>query len=161
MDLIEGHKDAPVDYSPAFSARVSQLGDSLSTRLNVTVGYQRDMNYAAGQQIVIFLDRDLSVTSTEAEASYSLRVCVSSKGPLWALLLCARKGSQTWEFIDISAILGSPDATGGIAGIRDVMDAAGLTEIPHDSLEHLVPGKETDLDGAPATVRDVFFCEIC
>ena len=161
MDVLERYKYAPVDHSPAFSALVTRLGDAIAARLNTTVGYARDMNYAAGQQIVVYLLPSLSVASGEADAGYALRVCVSARAPLWTLLLCTRAGPHTWEFTDPSRILSTPETAAVLAGVRAVLNETGRTEISPDLLEQPVQGKETDLDGAPATVRDVFFCEIC
>lgn len=41
------------------------------------------------------------------------------------------------------------------------MGEAGLRKVPGEALARPAPGHRTELDGLPATVRDVLFCELC
>jgi hypothetical protein len=89
-----------------------------------------------------------------------LKVAVSARGPLWTLLAWRQDTPRHWSPLPIASIPG-PQAAATIATIERVMSAAELTRVPEDRLDDPVPDQVTDLDAAPATVRDVLFCEIC
>ncbi|MGH2707055.1 MAG: hypothetical protein ACRDJK_02030 [Actinomycetota bacterium] len=120
------------------------------------------MNYNPGQMLVIYLFSDGSVTADERKASLSLKIAVSSRGPLWATL-AFRKGEHDLEWLPCSITEIGKNSRGDkvLQAIDNEMQAAGLSRVPDEILGELVPGRITELDGLPATVRDLLFCEIC
>ncbi|MGQ0778308.1 MAG: hypothetical protein ACT4NY_28520 [Pseudonocardiales bacterium] len=161
MDTMQRFLDAPVDYSLEFTERVNDLADSLSAALGVPVRHDTDMNYNPGQLLIVYLLPGGSVTSDERAASHAVKVAVSSRGPLWAMLV-SRKGDRELEWFP-STVGEIEDGSAGdvFATIERTMQAAGLVRVSDNTLEELVPGRVTELDGAPATVRDLLFCELC
>lgn len=161
MDTLRRFLDAPVDYSPEFTERVNALAESLSAMLGAPVRHETDMNYNPGQLLVVYLLASGAVSSDERAASHAVKVAVSSKGPLWAMLV-SRKGDHELEWFP-SAVSGIEDGQAGdvVAAIERTMQAAGFDRVPDSMLEEPVPGRVTELDGAPATVRDFLFCELC
>jgi hypothetical protein len=158
MEPFARYLDAPVDYSAEFSDRVAELGRALAETLGVPVRHEEDMNYNAGQALVVYLAADGSPTGDEAAGASALRVWLSARGPLWTVLGARRgDGEREWH-IEPDA---GPPAGNVLAGIGTRLAAAGLTRVPADILDQPVPGHETELDGMPATVRDVLFCELC
>jgi hypothetical protein len=160
MDAWEPYLHVPIDYSKEFGERVAELGRALSAELGQPVALDTDMNYRAGQLLVVYLGPDGSVTGEAAEAATMLRIAVSSRGPLWTLLAWRQDEPRHWSPVPLGSIPGE-HAAGTIAAIDRVLSAAGLRRVPEDRLDEPVPGAVTDLDGAPATLRDVLFCEVC
>lgn len=153
--------DHPIDYSESFTERVENLAQSLSTVLNVTVHHGSDMNYNPGQTLTVYLLSDGSVTPEPRAARCSLKIVISSRGPLWALLVL-RKEAQELEWFPSSVNeLRGEHASEVVAAVGRTMEEAGLDRVADEDLEQWVPGRVTQLDGAPATVRDVLFCELC
>ena len=154
---------APIDYSKEFSARVGALGRELSTALGAKVRHDDDMNYNAGQKLEVYLGPDGRATSDRAIASYQLAVVVSSRGPLWTLYGVRRRGSSaqvSWYPCPVADIADLPGAAAVFQAVDDCMRAAELRRVPDDALKQPAPGHLTQLDGLPATVRDVLFYEI-
>jgi hypothetical protein len=48
-----------------------------------------------------------------------------------------------------------------LRNIDQIMAESKRTLVVAAELDELVAGAQTELDGAPATVRDVLFCELC
>ncbi len=151
--------DAPVDYSKSFDERVARLAKALSDELGVEVRHDTDMNYNAGQRISAMLTADGKPTSDIAEAAYRITAVVSSKGPLWVLMPWHKPDGRLWVPGPVPELAGAGDAV--LAAIVKVMDTAGLRRVPEEVLEDPVEDKVTEMDGFPATVRDVLFCEVC
>ena len=162
MESIQPFLDAPVDYSDAFDARVASLAQAISAKLDVSVRHETDMNYNPGQLLVIYLLSDGSVTTDERRSSYSLKIAVSSRGPLWAIFVFRKgEGSLEWVPSSVTDICGSDRGREVLQAIESELKAAGLSRVPDEILEELVPGRVTELDSLPATVRDLLFCELC
>ena len=158
MESLERFLDAPVDYSTEFTDRVRGLADALAAALGAPVRHETDMNYNPGQLLVVYLGPNGTVTGDEVAADFAVKIAVSSRGPLWALL-ASRKGAGPREWFPGSI---SDVQSGSVLGtIEKTMGEAGLARVPDESLERPVPGRVTELDGAPATVRDLLFCELC
>lgn len=153
--------NAPIDYSPAFTERVSNVAQNLSTALGVPVRHNTDMNYNPGQLLAVHLLPDGSATSDERAASHSVSVAVSSRGPLWAMLVFHKGDRELEWFPSTVAEIEGQRADEVLATIERTLHAAGLERVPDTTLEELVPGRVTELDGAPATVRNLLFCEVC
>jgi hypothetical protein len=153
---------APVDYSVEFTARVGALGRELSTALAAKVEHDNDMNYNPGQKLQVWLRPDGRATSDPATASYRLTVVVSSRGPLWSLYGYRGfgPGAQVWYPCPVADIAALPGAAGVFHAVDECMRAAELRRVPDAVLEQPAPGHLTQLDGLPATLRDVLFCEI-
>ena len=161
MDVVEEALRRDVDYSEAFDRRVRQLGDRLSQALGSGVRHDSDMNYNAGEGLVVYLADDGSVIDDEVQAGFRVTVRVSSRGPLWALFAW-RRGPRAWDWLDLGHPLGkNPQVEALRRRIEQVLGGAGLHEVERPLLDEVVPGAVTGLDGAPATVREVLFCEIC
>ena len=116
----------------------------------------------------MFVLADGRPTADDRAAAYALKAAISARGPLWALLP-SEKASPCRRQVnpDPCAASGAGlgdrhrPAGGAIAAIEQTMRAAGLDQIPAGVLDAPAPDHETQLDGAPATVREVLFCEIC
>lgn len=159
MDIIEQYAEAAPDYSREFTERVGRLGETLSAALGVAVRHDDDMNYNAGQRLTVHLDADGVPTSDEAKARYALKAVVSSKGPLWTVLGFVRgTDPRVWSPLPLRE-MGEP-ARSASQKIAEVLGPTG-SRVDEELLDRPVPGRVTELDGAPATVRDVFFCEVC
>jgi hypothetical protein len=156
---LEPFLNAPVDYSPEFTARVRSIADALSAALSVPVRHQTDMNYNPGQLLIIHLTESGNVTPDETSAAYALKIAISSRGPLWALLVTRSTAPRTWHPATPADL--PPAATPILTTIEQILTDAALTRVPDETLAHPVPGRTTDLDGAPATIRDLLFCELC
>jgi hypothetical protein len=145
---------APIERSEQFAERVAAVGQRLSAVLGIPVHHDADMNYRAGQLLTAYIGPDGAPVAADEGAGTMLRVAVSSRGPLWTLMAwrqdTPRRGSPT------AVPAGDP-----VPMIAAVLADAGLQQVPPDRLDDPVPGHETDLDGAPATLRDVLFCEVC
>lgn len=161
MDIQQYFTHRP-DYSREFTERVRALADDISSAVGVPVKHQSDMNYSVGQQIRIYLTDDGLPIPDEPVASLALSVAISSKGPLYTLLAWHKRQEPSgWFPIAPDEVL-SASRTGKVAdAVHRVMRKAGLSRVPEQVLDQLVPGQVTDMDGAPATVRDVLFCEVC
>jgi hypothetical protein len=154
--------DAPVDRSQAFTDRVAQLRTELSGRLSASISHDDDMNYNAGQKLGLLLSGGGSPTTDARSATYALSIWISSKGPLWTFLLHrGEEGSLVWRPCRLNELQESPSLRQLPDTIADFLHDRGLSYVNEEVLEELVEGKETEMDGVPATVRDVLFCEIC
>jgi hypothetical protein len=160
MDDWEPYLHAAIDYSAEFSERVAELGRALSAELGHPVGHDTDMNYRAGQLLVLYLGPDGASTGDQLGAATMLRIAVSSRGPLWTLLAWRQDAPRHWSPVPLASIPGE-HAARTIATIERVLTAVGLHRVPEHRLDDPVPDAVTDLDGAPATLRDVLFCEVC
>jgi hypothetical protein len=159
VDIIEQYSAVAPDYSREFTEKVGRLGEALSAALGVMVRHDDDMNYNAGQRLTVHLGADGEPTSDETKARYVLKAVVSSKGPLWTLLGFARGADpRVWYPLSVREMGESAGRTS--QRIAEVLDSAG-SRVEDELLDRPVPGQVTELDGAPATVRDVFFCEVC
>ena len=163
MKIVNRYLDSPIDYSTEFTERVAGLGVALSARLRVEVRHKNDMNYNPGQQLIVYLTSEGSPVQEERAAHSFLEICISAKGPLWAILvLSAHPTSNFWYPSTLAAISNDNGVAGAtFEAISEVMASAGLNRIGEEVLSELVPGRVTELDGAPATVRDLLFCELC
>jgi hypothetical protein len=151
----------PIDYSPGFTLRVGEIGERLSAELGVPVRQDSDMNYNPGQLLVVHLDAGGGPAAEETGAAWRLTVAVSSRGPLWALLI-ARAGHRPRLWLhtpaaDVEHGAGSDVVT----AVARVMAAAGLERLPDADLDRPAPGQVTQLEGVPATLREALFCEVC
>jgi hypothetical protein len=153
-ELWAAYLDQPIDYSEAFRDRVAALGAAVSTALGVPVGHDTDMNYRAGQLLTVYIGPDGAPVADRAAAGAMLRVAISSRGPLWTVMAFGQDSPRHWS---PTAVPTSPV----LVPIEAALTGAGLGRVPSDRLDDVVPNHETDLDGAPATLRDVLFCEIC
>ncbi|MFI0450853.1 hypothetical protein [Actinomadura sp. 6N118] len=158
MDELNRYLDAAPDYSQSFTDRVSRMGAELSDVLSTDLSHDDDMNYSAGQKLGLLLLPNGSPTTDPRAAVYSLGIWISSKGPLWTRMLhCSQEGVLVWHPCSLT---GLPDPA-LLATINDFMRGKGLTLVDEDTLGQMAEGKETEMDGAPATIRDVLFCETC
>jgi hypothetical protein len=66
-----------------------------------------------------------------------------------------------WLSTPPSEVLAAPRANAVVEAVDAIMAAASVGHVSEEILDQPVPGHVTDMDGAPATVRDVLFCEIC
>jgi hypothetical protein len=146
--------DRPIDFSESFRHRVSQIRDSVAAAIGVPVEHDTDMNYRAGQLLTVYLGPSGVPVADSSVAATMLRVAVSSRGPLWTLMAWHQDSPRHWSPAPVPS--GEPAVM-----IGKVAAAAGLQRVPPERLDELVPGHETDMDGAPATLRDVLFCEVC
>ncbi|KAB2347837.1 hypothetical protein [Actinomadura rudentiformis] len=150
--------DAAPDYSGPFTDRVSQLGAELSDVLSADSSHDADMSYNAGQKLGLLFLPDGSPTTDPRAATYSLGIWISSKGPLWTRILhCGQEGDLAWRPCPLSDF---PN-TSLLDTIENFMRDKGLALVDDDILNQMAEGKETKMDGAPATIRDVLFCETC
>lgn len=156
MDRWSEYFDVPVDYSPEFTGKVAGLGRDLGAELGVRVEHDTGMDYSNGQELTVYMSADGSPTSDEVAAALAYHVCVSSKGPLW-MLSGGRKTHQPREWRDVTG--GQVDADDVRRVIDEHMARARLDRVPDHALEDPVPGHLTEMDGLPATVRDVLFHE--
>src|SRR5688500_3991830 len=74
---FEQYLTKPTDYSAGFTASVARVGEEIATECRLTVRHVKDMNYSAGQALIL--------TSTDTDDS-AIRVYLSSKGPLFAIV---------------------------------------------------------------------------
>jgi hypothetical protein len=157
----EQYLDRPVDHSAEFTRRVADLGEQVSRALGAPVRQDSDMNYNPGQLLVVHLDAAGRPTGSDTDAAWAATVAVSSRGPLWALLAGrAGAGPRVWVSTATAELEDGPGAA-AVGAITAVMTAAGLQRVPDADLDRLVPGRVTEMDGLPATVRDALFCEVC
>lgn len=162
MDVLDQYLDSPADYSKECEERISGLGKELSRLLAVPLSHGSDMNYNAGQRLGTYLLADRSPTQDPQAATYSLGLWISTKGPLWTLLLHRGEPGRTeWFPTPLSEVADTPEGASLLHTIEAYLRSKDYTRIPEEALEEMLPGKETEMDGAPATVRDVFFCETC
>jgi len=139
MEGLERFLDAPVDYSPQFTERVAALGMTLSEALGAPVRHDTDMNYNPGQLLVVHLGPDGTVTGDEVAAAHAVKVAVSSRGPLWAVLAWRKGGGpRVWHPASTSDI-----GAGVLARIEEVMRAAGLSRPPSSSPSPAAPPSST------------------
>jgi hypothetical protein len=159
---VQPYLDRRPDYSREFTERVALLAERVAVAVGVPVTHQTDMNYSVGQQIRIYLTEDGSPVPDEQAATSALSVAVSSKGPLYTLLAWHRRQHPpTWLPTPPTEVLVAPRAKAVVEAVDTIMAAASMGHVPEEMLDQPVPGHVTDMDGAPATVRDVLFCEIC
>ncbi|MFC6933539.1 MULTISPECIES: hypothetical protein [Actinomadura] len=160
--VLGQYLDSPADYSKECEERISGLGEELSRLLAVSLSHGSDMNYNAGQRLGTYLLADRSPTQDPRAATYSLGIWISTKGPLWTLLLHrGEPGKAEWFPAPLSEVAGTPEVDSLLHTIETYLRSKGYTRISEEALDEMLPDKETEMDGAPATVRDVFFCEIC
>jgi hypothetical protein len=160
-DYIRAACQAATDYSPEFSARVSDLARELSRTLETTVTVDADMNYRAGQS----LSFKLTVQPSRAggKESIEVRVYISSKAPLFGVYILDVKGRFTRE-----GEIGHPvpedrlpaSAREVIERCRRVLTQHGYREVPRDLFDEPVPGCLTEMDGLPASVFQALFAEV-
>ena len=154
---IERALAADPDYSPAFTERVVRLAEAMAAETGLHPVHSDNGNYNVGAFLTLHLDAKGNETANAPGARYALTVAVSSKGPLYTLLLADRDGNGFYaapfaEDLPFRTL---------VAQLRAFLREAGLLEVPQERLEEMVPGHLTELDGAPATLRDVLFCELC
>ncbi|TMR01763.1 hypothetical protein ETD83_14110 [Actinomadura soli] len=162
MAEFTSYLDAPVDYSQSFSDRIARLGAELSTELSHSLSHDDDMNYNAGQKLSLYLTADGRPTDDARAANHALSIWISSKGPFWtAIVHRGPEGELTWYPGSVSAVRETPAGNQILETIDRFMASHDLTLVPEEALGQPAEGHETEMDGAPATVRDVLFCEIC
>lgn len=149
----------PVDYSEAFTTKVEGLADRIGEVLGVAPTHETDMNYRAGQLLTVSLDGDAHPLPAE-QGGILMRIWVSSRGPVFTILPAVKEGN----IVDLKVpseiqrlVCGSEAAD----AVRRLLSEVGLTEVAEDLLSQPVPGHLTEMDGAPATVMEVLFCELC
>jgi hypothetical protein len=154
--------DAPVDYSPTFDDRVAVLADRLQDALGADIHVDSDMNYNAGQRIMVYLADDGTPMTDMAAARYRVVVMISSKGPLWARSTCrTHPDAPGWFRTPASSISDLMAGNDTLLAISGTLAAAKLRFVPDEVLDVEIDCKVTMMDELPATVRDVLFCEIC
>src|SRR5260370_26493600 len=127
------------------------------------VRHKNDMNYNPGQQLIVYLASEGSPVQEERAARSFLEICISAKGPLWAILvLSAHPTSNSWYPSTLAAISNDNGVVGAtFEAISEVMASAGLNRIGEEVLSGVVPGRARELDGPPGTVLHVRFCDLC
>jgi hypothetical protein len=163
---------AKPDYSAAFTQRVRTLAKTVEDKLALPVQHDADMNYSAGQQVIVWLDKSCHpVLPNDRDAKYRLVDYVSSKGPFFAFVVMRLSDTAAgWREKGLTeprpywTIIGAKDLLEKIASIQKKISAVlrssdyALVEEPVLSQE--VEGHVTELDGKPATVFEVLFSEI-
>jgi hypothetical protein len=157
----EHYLERPIDYSAGFTRRVAEIGERLSAELGVPVRQDSDMNYNPGQLLVVHLAAGGGPVAEETGAAWRITVVVSSRGPLWALL-AGRAGDRPRVWLATAAADVEHGAGSAVVtAIARVLTAAGLERLPDADLDRPAPGQVTQMDGAPATLREALFCEVC
>ena len=159
--LVSHARGREPDYSPAFTARVSDLAARLSTLLDVSIRHDSRMNYRVCQMLELFVSDDSRLVPKEAEAANRLKIAISALAPAWTVL-ASRRGDRPSEWTPTSAEevwarLGT-DVRSVVVG---TMEDAGLHHVREAELDRWVEGAVTDMDGVPANVREFLFCELC
>ncbi len=158
---LERYLEQPIDYSADFTRRVAELGELVSAALGVPVRQDSDMNYNPGQLLVVNLNAAGEPVAEETGASWKITVAVSSRVPLWALL-ATRAGDRPRRWLTAAAADVEHGAgSAAVTAIARVLTAAGLERVPDEDLDRAAPGQVTQMDGAPATLREALFCEVC
>lgn len=162
---------SPVDYSAEFSEKVKKIRDQISEELGTEVGLDSDMNYRAGQRIVVRFNDELEpIAWQDSLAVIDLSVFISSRASYHTYLL-RRLEKPSFDF----AKLGLPQpkdvwntVTAGeetwpkaaMTVIDSVMKKNSYVRLERSELSQVVDGKFTDLDGKPASMFEVLFSEI-
>src|SRR5688572_8347271 len=82
----------PVDYSETFTRRVQDLARLLGEVLGVMPHHTADMNYRAGQLLTVWLGPE-GQPVTEEQGNVVMRIALSSRGPLFAVIPASKDGS--------------------------------------------------------------------
>lgn len=159
--LISDARRGEADYSPAFTERVGGLGALVSDQIGIPIRHDSTMNYRVSQMLELLLSEDLDPVQEQSEAARLLKIVVSSRVPAWTLLVFSR-GDRPGEWTSTS----STQVWGRLAprvrsAILSAMQGAGLQQVMEADLSDEVDDAVTELDGAPATVKDFLFCELC
>lgn len=158
--LIDGALKAPIDFSEIFTAKASAVARQIESVLGFPPHHAMQMDYRAGQILTVYFDSNGLPIRDERGSKTAVKVAISSRGPLFALLAYQRS-DIAWSPTPIAEILRSPAVENAVDSIRSALHGSELTEISENELDELVPGFVTELDGSPATLRDVLFCELC
>ena len=119
------------------------------------------MNYRVCQMLELFVSVDFRPVAEETEAADLLKVAVSAVAPAWTLV-AYRRGDRPREWTQTSADRVWARLPSAVrSAVVGTMENAGLHHVREAELDRWVDGAVTELDGAPATVRDVLFCELC
>ena len=146
MNIDDLATKAP-DYSTEFTARVEQLKTILEPVLGHCLRHQTAMDYAAGQALEF-----------EAPPNDRLQLWISSRGPVWTYTLLTRMGKNEWKATHERAR--SPEIAARIDAASRRLSDLGIELVAPELHQQMLPGYETELDGAPANVFQRLFSEI-
>ena len=147
--------DVAPDFSEKFTDRVEEMRSVLELIVNCPVTHDDDMNYAAAQKLIFYIDQDGAPTSQETAAN-KIVFYISSKAKFVSYLMFPKLRKNIWG-PPILKISNSHSAINRIATI--FADRIGYT-IPDIDLHQEVEGRATELDGKPATIFEILYSEI-
>ena len=156
---LSNYLDCPTDYSETFTKEVATCASDLAKDIHISLVHNSDMNYSSAQSIRMFLSSDRCEPATSMQNSkYELRVLISSKGPLFCILILASDQQSHWRLCKEDSI---PVC---IANIEDIVIASLLRKqykiVERDILWKTLPDRFDEMDDAPSTIFSVLFSEI-
>src|SRR5690348_5945190 len=171
-EQLRAATEALPDRSEAFTHRVGGICATLSRSLSLPLKHDPDMEYAAAQQIVLWLDSRFAAVESQTRARLQVSALISSKGPFFMTLFrrldqvdseeascrgLPRTGN-CWVRADRHLLPREVEKSG--AELENSLQMLGYHRIPERELSKSVPGKLTQLDGLPATIEQVLFSEM-
>jgi hypothetical protein len=133
----------------------------------------RTTDYSSSCKLTLLLDGKCKNCGLDWSAGqYRIEMFISAKGPFYTFALYraaelsfeqakARGGEAKGKYW----LHGEPPTfprrcINFVGRLGDIIEPLGYRRAPQDVLEHVVPGKITELDGQPATLRQVLFDEL-
>jgi hypothetical protein len=117
-------------------------------------------DYSVSHMIESELDQHGRPVGDLAERRYLLKVAVSLVAAAWTLFLY-ELSAEAAAWVPCTEPMERVVARDVLREIDRLMAESGRSFVVPVALDELVAGAQTELDGAPATVRDVLFCELC
>ena len=148
-ELLQKALGSPPDYSGRFSAKVADIVVNISRHCGLSTEHDTSMDYSSAQKI--------SWERTESHPRIQYRLFVSSRGPLYTILPYLADEHGDWRRSADDSVFQEDSA---VACVQSVLESHGYEFVATDLLERPAPGHVTDMDGAPASLRDVIFTEL-
>jgi hypothetical protein len=147
------------DLSADLRTEVAEQARAVAAATGAHVVARFATDYSVSHMIEISLGENGDPVRDVAEQRYLLKAAVSLVAPAWTVFLYQRVDERTW--VPSSQPVERVVPSDVWRKIEDLMAEKGRCFVATDALGESVPGARTELDGAPATVKDVLFCELC